>query len=247
MDLCVVVEWIRSQRLQSYLFRKHLVLYLSGMKMYVVISLTVCLISCGEATTAELKNEDSVQVADTAPHEVLLGKKADWAYKPDTMVNDLLLGDAAALKKFKRDNGNEGSTINGIRSMSYINSMETEELTVFTLEQISKPVVVGLRVKRNIRDSLSGPPMNYGMARNFVTSSGIYLGMPVNFIQSIYKGQPMTEWINGDTTYLSYAPLEKDKAHFKRYAYSDYTAQYKFVNDACCVYEMFVNAGAFSK
>jgi hypothetical protein len=57
----------------------------------------------------------------------------------------------------------------------------------------------------------------------------------------------MMKWIKGDTTYLTYAPMEKDKSHFHRYAYTDYSASYKFVNDQCRVIEMHVRPEAVKK
>jgi len=244
-DLWVAVTWNRSQGMQSYSFQNPMVLYLSVMKAYVLISLLgIGWMSCEEPINGESNKADSTASPDTVPREVILGKKADWAYKPDTMVNDILLGDAESLRQFKRNNGNEGTAEGNVKQMSYINQLETEELTVFEWAGKNKTIPFLLRVKKNIRDSLSGPPENYGMDRNFITSSGIYLGMPVNYIQTIYKGQPMMQWSKGDTTYLSYAPLEKDKQHFRRYTYKDYQARYKFVNDACCVYEMMISPEA---
>lgn len=199
-----------------------------------------------EAVTTQ--TEDSTSIPDSVPRMVRAGKEADWAYKPDTMVNDILLGDDISLTNFKRKNGNEGENkSNGVTEMVYVNALETEQLTIYQLNEASKPLVYGYRVKKNPRTKDSPPASNYALDRNFMSSAGIYIGMPIDYVQNIYKSQPMMLWTKGDTTYLSYAPSEKDKEHFKRYATTDYSALYKFVNDNCVLYEVFIDIAAFAK
>jgi hypothetical protein len=211
------------------------------MKRYIIISLAVFLfVSCSD-TPKTGEEADSAKVPDSVPQRVIEGKEADWAYKPDTMINDLLLADANSLTLFKRINGNEGAEPSGVSEMVYVNALETEQLTVFQIAEESSAVVFGVRVKKNIRDKKSPPASNYSIDRNFLTSAGIYIGMPPDYVQKIYKSQPMMRWVKGDTTYLSYGPSEKDKEHFKRYEYDDYHATYKFVDDKCVVMEMFID------
>lgn len=215
------------------------------MKAIVFFSLlTIGLVSCGDTTNSA--EADSAKIPDSVPQPVTIGK-GDWGYKPDTMINDLLLGDEASLVIFKRNNGDEGRTDNRITEMKYVNTQETEQLTVFVLKEVSKTVAFGVRVKKNIRDKNSAVAENYAVAPNFITSSGIYLGMPVEYIQTIYRCQEMMKWTKGDTTYLSYTPKPKDKDQYKRYSYTDYSSNYKFVNDQLVSYEMFVSLVAFAE
>ncbi len=217
------------------------------MKAIVFFSLlSVALISCGGTGNDADASADSAKIPDSVPQPVTVGK-GDWPYKPDTMINDLLLGDEASLILFKRNNGDEGRTENQITEMKFVNTQETEQLTVFVLKEVSKTVAFGVRVKKNIRDKNSGIAENYSVAPNFISSSGVYLGMPVDYIQGIYRCQEMMKWTKGDTTYLSYKPKDKDKNHYKTYSHTDYSSQYKFVNDQLVVFEMFVGLGAFAE
>jgi hypothetical protein len=222
--------------------------YLSGMKQYIGISLAAFFfMACSDAPVAGEAAADSAKVPDSVPQRVIVGKEADWAYKPDTMINDLLIGDATSLTNWKRINGNEGVENSGQSEMVYVNALETEQLTVFQVVGKSSAVTYGFRVKKNIRDRKSPPASNYSIDRNFITSAGIYIGMPPDYVQSIYKGQGMMRHVKGDTTYLAYGPTPKDKEHYKRYSFEQYYALYKFVDDKCVVMEVFVEPDAFTE
>jgi hypothetical protein len=218
------------------------------MKQILFIALVSCAVmSCGDAAVTSGQDSAAVNVIpDSVPQRVIEGKEADWAYKPDTMINELLLGSATSLTEYKRVNGNEGASRTGVSEMMYVNSLETEQLTIFQVAGKTKTVPYGFRVKKNVRDKQSPPASNYALARNFVTSAGIYIGMPADYVQKIYKSQPMMRWIKGDTTYLTYAPSEKDKEHYKTYSIDDYHAAYKFVNDKCVLMEVFIDLDAFA-
>ncbi len=215
------------------------------MKRYVFISLTALVFVSCSGTSGSGDDADSAKIPDSVPQRVVLGKEANWAYKPDTMINDLLIGDATSLTNWKRLNGNEGAESSGRSEMVYVNALETEQLTVFQIVGKSTTVVYGFRVKKNVRDKNSPPASNYSLDRNFLTSAGIYIGMPPDYVQSIYKGQAMDRWIKGDTTYLKFVPPAKDKSHYKRYSHTQYWAQYKFVGDKCVLMETFVEPDAF--
>lgn len=218
------------------------------MKAFVLFSLLVIgIASCGEPTGEQTDSADTTKIPDSVPQMVRVGKDADWAYKPDSMINDLLLGDAESLKKFKRDNGDEGHEKGGYYVMTYVNTRESELLTVFVTNTTNVPAAFGLRVHKNIRTTKSPPAENYAMAPNFITSFGIYLGMTMEYVQSVYKSQEMMTWSKGDTTYLTYSPKEKDQEHYKRYTYKDYSSQYKFVDGLCCTIEMFVRPEAITE
>lgn len=205
--------------------------------------------ACSGSTDAGTEAaKDSVKIPDSVPQMVRVGKEADWAYKPDTMINELLLGDDASLLAYKHVNGNEGEDVNArFSEMVYVNTLETEQLTVFQTKEKNHTLAYGYRVKKNVRDKSSPPASNYALKQNFITSAGIYIGMPPDYVQSIYKSQPMMRWVKNDTTYLSYGPSEKDKEHYKRYHIDDYHATYKFVNDKLVLMEVFINADAFAE
>lgn len=204
--------------------------------------------ACGDqAETAKQDSVAATAIPDSVPQMVREGKEADWAYKPDTMINELLLADVASLAEYKRVNGNSGASNSGRSQIVYVNSLETEQLTIFELAEKNKTVAYGFRVKKNIRDKNSPTASNYALSRNFITSAGIYIGMPPDYVQMMYKSQPMMRWIKNDTTYLTYTPSKKDAQHYKRYSFEDYHAAYKFVGDKCVLMEVFINADALSE
>lgn len=213
----------------------------------VLPSFFILLAACSpEPGQQEISAADTPAIPDSIPQMVRLGKEADWAFKPDTMMNDLLLGDKNCMKQYMFDNGSNGS-VNGKRqALPYINAKQNEKLTVFTTNVNNRHIPYAFRLQR-VQD-LSKKDMdalNYTTELNFVSSHGIYIGMPLDYVQSIYKSQPMMKWIKGDTTYLSYTPGEKDKSHYQRYPYTDYSALYKFVNDQCRMIEMNVRPEVF--
>ncbi len=201
------------------------------------------LLSCGDATTSTSETGDTTAtIPDSVPQMVRVGKEADWPYKPDSMINELLLADAESMKEYKRINGNEGEdAAKEVSEILYVNTLETEQLAVWEQKVGGKYVCIGFRVKRNIRDKHSPQASNYALARNFLTSAGIYIGMPQEYVQTVYKSQGMMRWVKGDTTYLGYSPMEKDKQHYKRYSFDAYSALYKFVDDACVSMEVMVD------
>lgn len=207
------------------------------------------LAACGDSS--DTKGNDSAgntAQADSIPREVRVGKDATWAYKPDTMINTLLLGDVASLKEFMHKTGNNGTTTGNRVAMYYFNAGETEFMTVFAVMEGTKYIPYGLRIEKN-SDTLRNYKLghNYAVETNFITSSGVYIGMSVDFVQNIYKSQTMTMWTKGDTTYLHYVPVEKDAKHYKRYLPTEYSATYKFVNDKCRWIEMLVDPKSFDK
>jgi hypothetical protein len=217
--------------------------YLSSMKQFLAICcISLALIGCGDSATTTDSVDTAKAIPDSVPQMVRLGKEADWPYKPDSMINELLLADAESMREYKRINGNEGEKADeNENSMVYVNTLETEQLTVWETKVGENFMCTGFRVKKNLRDRNSPPASNYALARNFLTSAGIYIGMPADYVQTIYKSQGMMRWVKGDTTYLGYSPLEKDKQHYKRYSFDAYSAIYKFKNDACVVMEVWVD------
>jgi hypothetical protein len=220
------------------------------MKYFLLFSsLAFALAACGGSTEAGTDStQDTAKIPDSVPQMVRVGKEANWAYKPDTMINELLLGDAVSLLNYKHVNGNEGEDRNArLSEMVYVNTLETEQLTIFQTMEKTQTVAYGFRVKKNVRDKNSPPASNYSLARNFITSAGIYIGMSPDYVQGLYKSQPMMRWVKSDTTYLSYGPSEKDKEHYKRYHFEDYHATYKFVDERLVLMDVFIDVDAFAE
>lgn len=193
-----------------------------------------------------VEDGDSSNLPDSVPQTVMIGKGGDYAYKPDTAMNEIVLGDAVGMKKFAYDNGAEGETSGARKVLYYFNALETEFLNVYVTTVDGKMYPYGFRLQKN-SDTIGNykKPHGYVIQRNFLSSHGVYIGMPPDFVQSVYKSQPMLRWVKGDTTYLKYSPAEKDKKYFTRYQYTDYSATYKFVDDKCRVIEMMVKPEVF--
>lgn len=223
--------------------------YVCSMKttLFITISLSALFASCG-SESSNTSTDSTASVPDSVPQKVRAGKDATWAYKPDTMVNTILLGDVASLKEYMYSNGAKGEMAGNRSAMYYFNGAESEFLTVFAVNVGSKSIPYGLRIEKN-SDTLRNYKLehNYSTATNFITSSGIYIGMSVDFVRNVYKSQEMLMWTKGDTTYLEYTPVAKDQGHYKRYLHTQYRAKYKFVDDRCRVIEMMVDPEAFAK
>jgi hypothetical protein len=216
--------------------------------LFVVTAFALLSAACGNSDTVATPVADAPAIPDSVPQRVVLGKEADWAYKPDTMMHDFILGEGKGLRDFYYDNGSNGESKDGISVRPFLNSKQTEKLTLYTVKAKGNEVPFAFRVEKFVTDpKMDKSALNFTGIPNFVSGHGIYIGMPVDYVQSVYKGQPMMKWTKGDTTYLTYAPLEKDKSHFHRYTYTDYSAQYKFVNDQCRVIEMNVLPEVFTK
>lgn len=218
------------------------------MKYLGLIVIGFAFISCGgETGVQDTENRDTQKIPDSVPQSVMLGKADDWAYKPDSSVNDLVLGSPDWVKKWLADNGNEGIEDGKIRVMPYLNSSETQVLTISTYTISSgKQIPYAFRVtwidsiqRENFKE------VNYTLERSFITGHGIYMGEPFSYVQSVYKSQPMMKWIKGDTTYLAYAPSDKDQEHYHRYSHVNYSVLYKFVNDQLREWEMIVDPESY--
>lgn len=204
------------------------------------------LVSCSSGQDNAGEHADSAKIPDSVPQTVMIGKGGNYAYKPDTAMNQLVLGDAAIMKKFMYDNGAEGEVAGSKKVIYYFNGLETEFLSVYVTIVDGKNYPYRFRLQKN-SDTIGNykKPHGYVTDRNFLSGHGIYIGMPPDFVQSVYKSQPMLRWVKGDTTYLKYSPSEKDKTYFTHYQYSDYSATYKFVDDKCREIEMIVKPEVF--
>ncbi len=211
----------------------------------IAFGISSLLMACSSGTNNEGNNTDSIP--DSVPHAVRLGKEASWAFMPDTMMNEILIGDEMRFKKYMYDNGSKGVESGENKSFHYFNAYETEFLTVFSTKVGKDYVPTGIRLEKN-SDTLRTYKLehNYCVDGHFISGHGVYIGMSPEFVQSIYKSQSMMQWTKGDTTYLEYKPEPKDKQHYKRYKHTDYYALYKFVDEQCKVFEMIVDPKAFA-
>jgi hypothetical protein len=205
--------------------------------------------SCGDQTPIEETKKDSVaenKLPDSVPQPYRYGKKADWAYKPDSAIVDLVIGRWKGLKDFTYENAAEGiDGPDGTRTMMYTNSQETELVTLFTVDIKGHRTLSGFRlVKLDDKKSIKLDKVNISVKPNFITNHGIYIGMPYSYVTAMYKSQDLMTWTKGDTTYLTYVPAEKDDRYFVMYPRSAYKCTYKFVNDKCRWIETIVDPKA---
>jgi hypothetical protein len=205
--------------------------------------------SCGDQTPIEETKKDSVaenKLPDSVPQPYRYGKKADWAYKPDSAIVDLVIGRWKGLKDFTYENAAEGiDGPDGTRTMMYTNSQETELVTLFTVDIKGHRTLSGFRlVKLDDKKSIKLDKVNISVKPNFITNHGIYIGMPYSYVTAMYKSQYLMTWTKGDTTYLTYVPAEKDDRYFVMYPRSAYKCTYKFVNDKCRWIETIVDPKA---
>lgn len=205
--------------------------------------------ACGEQPAAEQTKTDSVAeptTPDSVPHAYRYGKKADWAYKPDTAIIDLVIGRWKELKDFTYENAAEGvNGPDGTRTMMYTNNQETELATLYTVNINGRRTLSGFRlIKLEDKKSIKLDQVNISVKPNFITGHEIYIGMPFGYVAAMYKSQDLMTWTKGDTTYLTYEPAEKDDRYFVMYPRSAYKCTYKFVNEKCRWIETIVDPKA---
>jgi hypothetical protein len=210
---------------------------------------------CGAPTETQQAKADSVVtpvVPDTAPHTVMSGKEATYAYVPDTCFNDLVLGSTTSFKQFWQANGADMHKLADDRAVAtYFTSSKSEWMSVYiTKDSKNHEVAYGLVLQK--AGQKGAPPMPPGRAYtlskpNVLTGHSIYIGMSPTYVMSIYRDQPLTQWERGDTLYLKYKPSAKDAGNFKRYSYAAYSATYKFVEDRLRRIEYMVDPAELEK
>lgn len=230
------------------------------MKKYILFcfSATV-LMSCGNgANPLEkdlLSTENSVvaEIDPEKPHEVRKGNK-DYAFMPDTAVQSIILGNPACLLGYYRANGSNAVSLDGgHHAITYSNnrtkeSKEEMELRI-TEDERGNDVVYAIIVQRKDEEhapKLSARPIP-STDINFVSSHGIYIGMPLAHVMSVYSNQSFMQWEKGDTVYLEYKPKPKDKNYFKRYTPASYSVTYKFKDETLRRMEYSVDPKQFEK
>lgn len=231
------------------------------MKKYILFSCfsATVLMSCGNGTNPpgkdSLPKKDSI-VAETdpeKPHEVRKGKK-DYAFMPDTAVQSIILGNPSCLPGYYRANGSNAVSLGqGHHALTYSNnrtenSKEEMELRI-TEDAQGNDIVYAIIVQRKEEEhapKLSTRPIP-STDINFVSGHGIYIGMPLDHVMSVYSNQSFMEWEKGDTVYLEYKPKPKDKNYFKRYKPESYTVMYKFKDETLRRMEYSVDPKQFEK
>ncbi len=228
------------------------------MKKYILLPGLVAffLMSCGNGSNPIGKDavpKDSIiaEVNPEIPHEVKKGNNSGYAFMPDTGIQSLILGNAESWKKYVRQNGANHVLLGGKCEASvYFNSSKgkKQEMEVRTTQNANGDYVPYAFIVQAMGEEHAPeltctaiPSADF----NFVSTHGIYIGMPYSHVLSIYSNQSFMEWELGDTLYLQYKPKPKDVNYFKRYKADSYSVTYKFFDDNLRRMEYFVDPKQF--
>lgn len=209
---------------------------------------------CG-GTTENNSDDPTLSVTkiqdSSVPHSVVNGKKASYAFPPDSCINNLVIGNPDSFKLFRRENGAFPNKISENRvSMSYYNISHREEMQVLVTGNERKGYFPYELIVQRV-DTLS-PHLFPGKHErvnkgHFISGHGIYIGMSIDFLLGIYKSQELMQWQKGDTLYLQFKSEKKDAKYFTKYSYESYSATYKFVNESLVRMEYEVLPESFEK
>ncbi|MDQ3108338.1 MAG: hypothetical protein M3R17_00445 [Bacteroidota bacterium] len=184
------------------------------------------------------------------PHEVMKGKDASYAFMPDTAIQSIILGNPDCLKEYYRQNGSNKSAIGKRYAVAYYTSsvdkkqeMEIRVTDNTQREEVPYAIIVQRKGEEHSPELSvrSIPSSDF----NFVSGHGVYIGMPLHYVMSVYSNQSFMEWEKGDTVYLQYKPKPKDTNYFKRYKPESYTVTYKFVDESLRRMEYYVDPEQF--
>jgi hypothetical protein len=195
--------------------------------------------SCGSG--ASDSNSDSAngktksRGADTLPHQIRKGHVAKYAYLPDTAVGPAIIGNPESFTIFYRNNGAMMNDIgNNRNAVSYFNANKKEEIQFQLAKNANNEDVIYSIVLQKYGEAgspvLARKPLTTAV-NNFVTGSGIYIGMTQEYVMSVYTDQALMQSQHNDTIVLKYNPLEKDAPYYKRFSWKSYSATYKFVDN----------------
>jgi hypothetical protein len=212
------------------------------MKKYIPL---ICLsaaffMRCGNGENSgkndSLKKDAVAEIDPGKPHEVRKGD-ADYAFKPDTAIQSLVLGNAESWTNYFKENGAMPVTIADNRIANvYFNSHKSknQEMEVRVVKNASGELVPYEIIVQHKGDE-HAPELSYKAIPssdfNFVSGHGVYIGMPFDHVMSIYSNQAFMQWEKGDTVYLEYKPKSKDTNYFKRYKPEAYSVLYKFKDE----------------
>lgn len=230
------------------------------MKKYVVL---LCLssaifMSCGNdvnsAKNDSLKNDSVAEIDPEEPHEVRLGDDGSYAFKPDSCIQSLVLGNSENWKRYYKENGGVFLPLGDLEHFAVVyfnyNSQNKQEMEVCLYENEKGDMFpYSLIVQR--RGDNHAPEFCMkaipSTEFNFVSGHGVYIGMPLDHVMSIYKNQTFMQWEKGDTVYLQYKPKPKDANYFKRYKPDAYMVTYKFKDETLRRMEYTVDPKQFEK
>ncbi|MCX6312345.1 MAG: hypothetical protein NT084_12005 [Bacteroidetes bacterium] len=203
----------------------------------------------GGATSDSTQSKKSA--VDSIPHEVRKGRVATYAYMPDTCIKKIILGNSESFRLFYRDNGaNINQIENGRMAISYYNAVKTEEIQLLLTEDEKQKDLVFSMIVQKYGDAgsplLAKKPL-ITADNNFISGNGIYISMSKEYVMSVYADQGLMQWQKGDTMFLQYKPMEKDKSFFKHYSWQSYKATYKFVENKLVRMEMDIDPKEFEK
>jgi hypothetical protein len=229
------------------------------MKKYVLLlSLSSAIfMSCGNDANSgknDSRKKDSIAEIDPEePHEVRNGDN-DYAFMPDTCIKSLVLGNAESWKKYYKENGGVFLPLGDMEhyAVAYFNydSHNKQEMEVCLYENKKGDMFpYSLIVQRRGDDHAPKfrmkpiPSTDY----NFVSGHGVYIGMPLEHVMSIYRNQTFMQWEKGDTVYLQFKPKPKDANYFKRYKPDAYMVMFKFKDETLRRMEYSVDPKEFEK
>jgi hypothetical protein len=198
-----------------------------------------CGSGANSAKNDSLKKKDSLEAnADPEkPHEVKKGSGGDYAFKPDTAIQSIILGNPECWRKYMRENGGTSALLEkGRLAFAYYNSSagKKQEMEVCVTKNekgdyIPYAIIVQYKNEEHApKLSVSATPSS---DFNFVSGHGVYVGMSQDYVMSIYSNQSFMEWEKGDTVYLQYKPKPKDGNYYKRYKPDSYSVTYKFKDE----------------
>ncbi|CAN5361432.1 hypothetical protein BH09BAC5_BH09BAC5_12600 [soil metagenome] len=221
---------------------------------FIIILLSLSIIGC-ETESGNVNKADSLTkpVVIKTPHEVKKGNGAAYAFKPDTNIQSLILGNPDCFKKYKLNNGANLIEFKKNRfAATYINnsvSINHEMEVLLTKNKNGNYVVYGMIVQQ------TGDPKSPQLASkaipssdfNFISGHGVYVGMSLDYVMSVYSNQSFLQWEKGDTLYLEYKPKPKDVNFYRRFSAESYSILFKFKDERLCRMEYMVEPDQFSK
>lgn len=196
--------------------------------------------SCGNGENSSkndsLKKDSIVEIDPETPHEVRKGN-ANYAFKPDTAIQSLVLGNAESWVNYFRENGATSAASIGenlVANVYYNSSVSKNQEMEVRVVKTAKGEMVPYAFIVQRRGEEHAPALSANAIPssdfNFVSGHGVYIGMPQDHVMSIYSNQSFMEWEKGDTVYMEYKPKPKDANYYKRYKPEGYRVMYKFID-----------------
>jgi hypothetical protein len=205
------------------------------------------------------KDSAAVNIDPAKPHPVRNGK-ADYAFRPDTNINSLILGSADSFRVFKKKNGFTGIGLGGNRyGAVYVNNRykdnhpePNEYFEVRITQDKNDREIPYSFILQSIDMNAHAPKLCterslQGEDFNYVSGFSIYPGMSYQDVIAVYHNQELMEWEKGDTVYLQYKPKPKDYNFYRRFRPEKYSVTFKFFDDVLRRIEYYVDPAEFEK